>query len=162
MVKSILFAMMTKHLETSIPVAPLRDMFQDETDGDPHSAQMLQLLEERLKAIEGVEYSNFNVDDLCLFLNIVIPSKFKLPTFDKYRGSTCPKNHLTMYFRKIVSYTYDDKLLIHFFQEILTRVALRWYMTLDRGHVQTWRNLVEAILKQYQYSMNMAPNHTQL
>ena len=37
---------------------------------------------------------------LYLVPDIVIPSKFKVPDFDKYKGTTCPKNHLKMYCRK--------------------------------------------------------------
>ncbi|RDY07920.1 hypothetical protein CR513_07907, partial [Mucuna pruriens] len=54
---------------------------------EPHSTKMLQLFEEGLKVIEGADYSDFNVANLCLFPNVVIPPKFKLPEFDKYRGT---------------------------------------------------------------------------
>ncbi|RDX76674.1 hypothetical protein CR513_43313, partial [Mucuna pruriens] len=92
---------------------------------DPHSTKMLQLFEERLKAIEGADYCDFNVANLCLIPNVVVPPKFKLPEFDKYKGNTCPKNHLTTYCRKMTSHAYDDKLLIHFIQESLMRGAVR-------------------------------------
>ncbi|RDX88918.1 hypothetical protein CR513_29420, partial [Mucuna pruriens] len=83
---------------------------------------MLQLLEERLDALQGAK--QFDVTDLCLFPNIVIPPKFELPAFDKYGGTTSPKSHLTMYCRKMALHAYDDALLIHFFQEILTGATL--------------------------------------
>ena len=44
---------------------------------------------------------------------MVIP-KFKVLDFDKYKGTTCPKNHLKMYCRKMGAYAKDEKLLIHF------------------------------------------------
>ncbi|RDY14712.1 hypothetical protein CR513_00170, partial [Mucuna pruriens] len=104
---------------------------------DPHSTKMLQLFEERLKAIEGPNYFDFNVANMCLIPNVVIPPKFKLPKFDKYKGNTYPKNHLTMYCKKMASDAHDDKILINFFQESLMRGALRWYMSLEHGCVQT-------------------------
>ncbi|RDX70268.1 hypothetical protein CR513_50513, partial [Mucuna pruriens] len=61
------------------------------------------------------DYSDFNVTNLCLIPNVVIPPKFKLPEFNKYKGNTCLKNHLTKYCRKMVSHAHDDNLLIHFF-----------------------------------------------
>ena len=64
----------------------------------------LDHLEERLRAIEAGEDYAFA----------------KVPDFDKYKGTTCPKNHLKMYCRKMGAYTKDEELLIHFFQESLT------------------------------------------
>ncbi|RDX91831.1 hypothetical protein CR513_26130, partial [Mucuna pruriens] len=92
---------------------------------DPHSTKMLQLFEERLRAIKGANYSNFNVASLCLILSVVIPLKFKLLEFDKYKGNTYPKNHLTMYYKKIASHAHDNKLPIHFFQESLIGATLK-------------------------------------
>ena len=69
--------------------------------------------------------------ELCLVPNIVIPPKFKVLNFDKYKGTTCPKNHLKMYNRKMGSYSKNEKLLMHFFQEILTGAAITWYTNLE-------------------------------
>jgi len=53
--------------------------------------------------------------EICLVPNFVIPPKFKVPDFNKYKGNTCPKNHLKMYSRKMRAYSKNDKLLMHFF-----------------------------------------------
>ena len=42
---------------------------------------------------------------------MVIP-KFKVLDFDKYKGTTRPKNHLKTYCRKIGAYAKDEELLI--------------------------------------------------
>ncbi|RDX71197.1 hypothetical protein CR513_49490, partial [Mucuna pruriens] len=123
---------------------------------------MLQLLEERLDALERTKQSDFDAADLCLFPNIVIPLKFELPALDKYEGTTCPKSHLTMYCKKMALHTHDDALLIHFFQESLIRAALGWYLGLKHECVQTWSNLAEGFLNQYKYNMDMAPDCSQL
>ena len=79
-------------------------------------------IEERTRAIEGGgNYAFANMVKLCLVPDMVIPPKFKVPDFDKYKGTTCPKNHLKMYCRKMGAYTKDEKLLMHFFQESLTK-----------------------------------------
>jgi len=44
--------------------------------------------------------------------DIVIPPKFKVPEFEKYKGASCPQNHLTMYCKKMVAHVGDEKLLI--------------------------------------------------
>ena len=73
-------------------------------------------IEEMLRAIEGGgNYAFTDMAELCLVPDVVIPPKFKVPDFDKYKGTTCPKNHLKMYYRKMGGYTKDEKLLMHFF-----------------------------------------------
>ena len=82
-------------------------------------------IEERLRVIEGGEnYAFANMAKLCRVPDMVIPPKFKVSDFDKYKGTTCPKNHLKMYYRKMGAYTKDEKLLMHFFQESLTGAAV--------------------------------------
>ena len=82
-------------------------------------------IEERLRAIEGGEdYVFANMAELCLVPDIVIPLKFKVSDFDKYNETICPKNHLKKYCRKMGAYAKDEKLLIYFFQESLTRAAV--------------------------------------
>ncbi|RDX78715.1 hypothetical protein CR513_40960, partial [Mucuna pruriens] len=55
---------------------------------DHHFNNRLQLLEERSKAIEGADYHDFNVANLCLILNVIILPKFKLLEFGKYKGKS--------------------------------------------------------------------------
>ncbi len=59
----------------------------------------------RLGAIEGGgSYAFANLEELFLVPNIITPPKFKVLDFDKYKGTTCPKNHPKMYCRKIRAY----------------------------------------------------------
>jgi len=81
----------------------------------------LDHIEERLGAVEGGgSYAFADMAELCLVPDITIPPKFKVPDFNKYKGTTFPKNHLKVYCRKMRAYTKDEKLLMHFFQESLT------------------------------------------
>ncbi|XP_058745783.1 uncharacterized protein LOC131618617 [Vicia villosa] len=59
-------------------------------------------------------------------------------------------------------YSEDEGLLMHFIQDSLTGASLEWYMRLERTHIRSWRDLVEAFIKQYQYNVDMAQNRTQL
>ncbi|XP_058755176.1 uncharacterized protein LOC131628351 [Vicia villosa] len=120
------------------------------------------VLEKRLKVVEGNDIFGFDTMNLCLVPDLTIPAKVKVPEFEKYKGHTCPKDHLTMYFRKIAAYANDDKLLIHYFQDSLTGASMKWYMSLKKDHIQTWRDLGEAFLKQYKYNMDLAPDRRQL
>ena len=49
-------------------------------------------IEERLRVIErGRNYAFADMAKLCLVPDIVIPPKFKVSDFDKYKGTTCPQ-----------------------------------------------------------------------
>jgi len=123
----------------------------------------LEILEERLRAIEGGGNYRFgDVVGLSLIRDVTIPHKFKVPEFEKYKGTTCPRSHLTMYCRKMAAYAYDDKLLIHFFQDSLAGAALSWYTHLEASRICSWMDLVDAFLKQYKYNMDIAPDRLQL
>ena len=59
-------------------------------------------IEERLRSIErGKDYAFADMVELCLVPDVVIPPKFKVLDFGKYKGTTCPKNHLELYYRKM-------------------------------------------------------------
>ena len=74
----------------------------------------LEILEERIRAIEGGRSYGFDdVARLSLVPGVMIPHKFKVQEFEKYKGTTCPKSHMIMYDRKMAAYAYDEKLLIH-------------------------------------------------
>ena len=105
-------------------------------------------MEERLHAIKGGGNCAFaNMEELCLVPDVVIPPKFKMPNFDKYKGTTCPKNHLKMYCRKMRAYAKDEKLLMHFFQESLAGAAITWYTNLEPSRVHYWKDLMAAFIR---------------
>ena len=113
--------------------------------------------------MEGLgNYPFSDLADLCLVPDIIIPPKFKVPDFDKYKGTTCPKSHLRMYCRRMGAYSMDEKLLMHFFQDSLARAAVAWYTNLEASHVRSWKDLATAFIMQYQYNTDMAPNRNQL
>ena len=57
---------------------------------------------------------------------------------------------------------HDEKLLMHFFQDSLSGATLSWYMRLDNTRIHTWKDLVDAFIKQYKYNMDIAPDRTSL
>ena len=60
------------------------------------------------------------------------------------------------------TYSDDHKLLIHYFQDSLTGVALKWYMGLDGTWICNFNDLSEAFVRQYKYNVDMAPDWDQL
>ncbi|XP_050891993.1 uncharacterized protein LOC127097532 [Lathyrus oleraceus] len=121
-----------------------------------------QMMDERVRAIEDPSTFGLEAANMCLVLGVKIPYKFKVHTFEMYKGDTCPRTHIRSYYRKMEAYLDDENLLMHFFQDRLSGASLEWYMQLERTHVRSWREKVEAFLKHYQYNTDMVPNMTQL
>jgi hypothetical protein len=49
----------------------------------------------------------------------------------------------------MVEVVHDEKLPMHFFQDSLSGAMLSWYIRLDNMKIQTWKDLVDAFIKQY-------------
>ena len=110
----------------------------------------LEHIEERLRTIEGGgDYPFADMAELYLVPDIIIPPKFKVPDFDKYKGTTFPKNHLKMYCWKMGAYTKDEKLLMHIFQESLAGAAITWYTNLESFWIRSWKDLMAAFIRKY-------------
>ena len=77
-------------------------------------------LEDHLNDMEIQRVPGLDFEELGLVIGVVIPQKFKVPTFAKYDGVSCPKLHLRSHVRKIQPYTADRNLWVHFFQESLS------------------------------------------
>src|SRR4051812_5531649 len=133
----------------------------DSGENSKESGQ-IKALEERLKAMEGYDVFDVDTFEMSLVSDLTIPRKFKIPDFEKYKGLTCPRNHLRMYVRKMAAYAHDQKLMIHFFQESLSGASIDWYMQLEKSSVRSWNDLANTFLKHYKYNLDMAPDRMQL
>ncbi|XP_019435843.1 PREDICTED: uncharacterized protein LOC109342284 [Lupinus angustifolius] len=147
--------------------APLDDSQRAPPGGNtPHTekeAEKLSPIEERLKAIEGSSCPDLkNSFEMCLVPDVVLPPKFKVPEFEKYNGTTCPKSHMHMYATKMSAYHENDKLLIHFFQDILVGATMSWYIQLEKTQIRTFLDLSNAFVKQYKFNEDAALDRTQL
>jgi len=67
-----------------------------------------------------------------------------------------------MYCQKMGAYVKDEKLLMHFFQESLTGAAITWFTNLESSWIRSWKDLMVAFIRKYQYNSNMAPDRMQL
>ncbi|KAI5436522.1 hypothetical protein KIW84_022858 [Lathyrus oleraceus] len=74
---------------------------------DAMNDQFLELHKE-LKTLRGKDLFGKSAAELCLVPGVKIPLKFKVPDFEKYKGNTCPLNHLVMYARKMSTQTDND------------------------------------------------------
>ena len=94
--------------------------------------------------------------------DVVIPSKFKMPKFEKYDGTKCPENHLATYCNKMAGNARNEDLLIHVFYDSLAEAVAQWYMKLKKDQIRTWRDLVRAFLERYKYTLETAPDRMTL
>ncbi|KAI5437113.1 hypothetical protein KIW84_023292 [Lathyrus oleraceus] len=115
---------------------------------------MFRRLEERLKAVEGKNALGVDVVDLGLVPSVRVPPKFKVPVFDKYNGNSCPKTLVQAYFRKMIAYSDDEKLLMYFFQDSLAGASLEWTQLHSlslksnecfKEYAQRWRELASRV-----------------
>ena len=51
---------------------------------------------------------------------------------------------------------------MHFFQESLIGAAVTWYTNLQFSQVHSWKDLMVAFIRQYQYNFDMALDRMQL
>lgn len=91
-----------------------------------------------------------------------ILAKFKILDFDKYKGYSCPKSHLIMYYCKIDADVENDKLMIQCFQDNPSGASSKWYLSLDRSHIQCFQDLSNAFIKTYKCNMDISTNKRQL
>ena len=130
---------------------------------DIETQQRCKLLDERLKAIEGVDtYGRLDIIKLSLVPDLVIPPKFRVLDFLKYYETICPLMHLKMFCRKMGGYTNNEKIMIHCFHDSLSEFAARWYAQLNRYHIQSWEDLAKAFLYQYKHVRDTAPDRLSL
>ena len=65
--------------------------FQDMT-----AQKMCKDLAEQMKELKGKNSTSMSALEMCLVPDVVIPPKFKVPDFEKYKGLNCLGNHLKM------------------------------------------------------------------
>ncbi|XP_017639793.1 uncharacterized protein LOC108481138 [Gossypium arboreum] len=120
-------------------------------------------LEEKFKELENADhYCGIDAKELSLVPDLVLPLKFKMLEFERYNRTSCPEAHITMFYRRMTGYVNNDQLLIHCFQDSLSRVAAKWYNQLSRTQVKSWKDLAQVFLKQYGHITNIAPDRITL
>jgi len=150
------------------PAYPTRMLFtMDSTENGKmvkkDGLNKLVALEQRLRAVEGNHwYDLVKAAEMCVVPKVVIPKKFRVPEFVKYTGTQCPVTHLKAYCNKMTEVVYNEKLLIHFFQDSLSDVAFTWYMRLDNTKIKKWKDLVDAFIRQYKFNMDVGPDRSSL
>ena len=107
--------------------------------------------------MQGTNLHSYQFQDLCYFLEAVLPPKIKIPDFEKYNGRGCPIAHMKAYCGDLAQLQADDRLLICLFQKSLIGLALKWFTSLDMATIKTWNDLGRAFLEQYSFKLDLVP-----
>jgi hypothetical protein len=119
----------------------------------------LATLEQKMRVFKGTSlHDHIKAVGMCLVPNVIIPKKFRMPEFIKYIGTRCLVTDLKTYYNKMVEVVYDEKLLIHFFQDNLSNTALTWFMQLNNTKVKKWKDLFDTFIRQYKFNMDVGSN----
>ncbi|XP_050916247.1 uncharacterized protein LOC127131363 [Lathyrus oleraceus] len=99
-------------------------------------------LRKEMKALRGKDLFGKHASELCLVPNVKIPMKFKVLDFEKYKGNSCPLNHLVMYARKIEAFVRQYKYNVDMApdRDQLSAMSPKDKKTL-KEYAQRWREL---------------------
>ncbi|PKI76291.1 hypothetical protein CRG98_003316 [Punica granatum] len=120
---------------------------------DAEQERRLKRMEETIRALQANEARpNASYGDCSLFPGMWLPSKFKIPEFKTYEGTTDPRHHLRHYRGKMLQYWEYEEFVIHSFQDSLSRLALDWFMSLKAEDIPMWADLSRKFIDQYHTS----------
>lgn len=85
----------------------------------------MESLEKKPKSLQGIgAYGIIDMGDLCLFPDLNVPLKFKIPMFEQYDGKISPILHLTIYTCSMAACIRNEKLMVHYFYQSLMGSSL--------------------------------------
>lgn len=87
------------------------------------NAKYLAKLEQRIREVEGTQ--NIPPIDLSVYTRVQVPEKFKMPTFEKYDGTSNPVQHIEMYQGLMNKYVSNGPLMVQTFQASLKDATMR-------------------------------------
>ncbi|XP_070025389.1 uncharacterized protein [Nicotiana sylvestris] len=87
-----------------------------------------------------------------------LPVGFKMPKFDLYDGHGDPVAHLRGFCSKMRGAGGKDELLMAYFSQSLSGVALEWYTHQDHSRWYTWDDLAQAFARHFQYNIEIVPD----
>ena len=116
--------------------------------------ERINKMEEMIKRARNME-DLMDYQSLSLFPDVRLPTKFKMPTLDKFDGTGCLKSHLKMYMRAMQPLGASEELLAQMFQNTLTGAAFRWFLNLDDARARSWEDICRQFRNQYEYNVEV-------
>ena len=112
-----------------------------------------------MKVLMGTDgFEQMGITGLPTFQTGFCLEKFKVPDFEKYDSTSCPKLHARLYVRRMSQYLQHEHIMIRTLQDSLTGSALTWYAQIDLNKINTWDKLARAFYNQYKFNMEVTPS----
>ncbi|XVF47719.1 hypothetical protein PTKIN_Ptkin03bG0133500 [Pterospermum kingtungense] len=92
--------------------------------------KMEELTETMMRLQGATQGVGIDTRGMSLIDDLELPPMFKMPKFERYDGTKCPRTHIISYHRKMELYEKDDKVMIHCFQNSLEGSAAEWLFVL--------------------------------
>ncbi|XP_070029293.1 uncharacterized protein [Nicotiana sylvestris] len=116
-------------------------------------------LEQSLRNMQGLgNQVSVAYKDLCLFPDVQLPTRFKMPKFDLYDGHGDTVAHLRGYCSKMRGVGGKDELLMAYFSQSMSGAALEWYTRQDANRWYTWDDMAQAFARHFQYNIDIVPD----
>ncbi|KAM3270794.1 hypothetical protein P3S67_028996 [Capsicum chacoense] len=133
------------------------------TEEQEKIAKKLRSLEQTMKNLQGLGgYKSVSHKNLCMFPGVHLPLGFKMPKFEKYNGHGDPVAHLRCYCNQLRGAGGKEELLMTYFGESLSGLASEWFVDQDIDKGNSWDDLANEFLQQFQYNMDLIPDEKSL
>ncbi|XP_060188091.1 uncharacterized protein LOC132617161 [Lycium barbarum] len=102
------------------------------TEEHEEMSRKIKSLERSMKSLQALGgHRSVSYENLCMFPNVHFPTDFKIPKFDKYDGHGDPVAYLKRYCNQLRGAGGKQELLMAYFGESLTGLALEWFIDQD-------------------------------
>ncbi|XP_075076479.1 uncharacterized protein LOC142163124 [Nicotiana tabacum] len=123
----------------------------------------VKILDQSLRNMQGLGVQvSVDYKDLCLFPNVQLLVRFKMPMFDLYDGHGDPVTHLRGFCSKMRGASRNDELLMAYFSQSLSGATLEWYTRQDNNRWYTWDYLAQDFARHFQYNVEIVPDRLSL
>ncbi|KAM3202071.1 hypothetical protein P3L10_029695 [Capsicum annuum] len=100
--------------------------------------------------------------NLCMFPGVHLPLGFKMPKFEKYDGHGDPIAYLRCYCNQLRGAGEKEELLMAYFGESLLGLASELFVEQDIDKWNSWDDLANEFVEQFQYNMELIPDQKSL
>ncbi|XP_077252356.1 uncharacterized protein LOC143891701 [Tasmannia lanceolata] len=91
----------------------------------------------------------FDVSKLMMSSAVVLPHNFKVPEYDKYDRTGCPRNHIRWFIILSQQYGLNHEQMAHLFPISLVGIAKKWFLRLKPDEVRTMGDISDQLIEQF-------------
>ena len=117
------------------------------------NAKLIARLEQRIRDVEGTQ--SVPSIDLSVYTRVQVPEKFKMPTFEKYDGTSNPMQHIEMFQGLMNKYVSNGSLMVQTFQASLNDAAMRWYTNHHINRKDSWEEVANTFIKHFKFNLDI-------